>query len=207
MNRLAPVACSGEKVRQGIFAWERDPIMVAALLSPCRIKKNRLRWRRCTSARTVYAYVGGNPISFIDPLGLRECYYTQAGLNEALDQVHPEVYLLGVGRLAYAGLAKAIPAIAGTVESTTIRQAAFGVAARNSLKDLFRGPLAPIFAGIRQPSFQAQMEKYGFDAATVLSKSAATNATLNTGAAAAVAATAAAGAANKSNSSPCFCKD
>lgn len=155
----------------------------------------------------MYAYVGGNPISLIDPFGLRECYYTQAGLDEALDQVHPEVYLLGLGRLAYAGLAKAVPAIAGRMEATTIGQAGFAVAARNSLKDLFRGPLAPIFAGIRQPGFQAQMEKYGFDAATVLSKSAATNATLNAGAAAAVAATAAAGAANESNSSVCFCKE
>lgn len=128
-------------------------------------------------------------------------------LNEALDPVVPEAYLLGGGRLLYAGLAKAIPAIAATLETTTIGQAAFAVAARNSLEDLFRGPLAPVFAGIRQPSFQAQMQKYGSDAATVWSKSSATNATLNDGAAAAVAATAASGAGNKSNSSPCFCKD
>lgn len=44
--------------------------MAAQLATRCRIKQKR-RWvRRPTSGRTVYAYVGGNPVNAIDPLGL-----------------------------------------------------------------------------------------------------------------------------------------
>jgi hypothetical protein len=44
--------------------------MLAALASPCRIKRNHRRRRRIASGRAVYAYVGGNPISLVDPMGL-----------------------------------------------------------------------------------------------------------------------------------------
>lgn len=44
--------------------------MAVAQLSPCRIKRNHRRRRRIASGRTVYAYVGGNPVSWTDRLGL-----------------------------------------------------------------------------------------------------------------------------------------
>ena len=53
--------------------------MPAALPSPCRIKRNRRHLRRRTSGRTVYAYVDGNPINFIDPLGLAKFSINSGG--------------------------------------------------------------------------------------------------------------------------------
>jgi hypothetical protein len=44
--------------------------MLAALASPCRIKRNHRRRRRIASGRAVYAYALGNPISYADPFGL-----------------------------------------------------------------------------------------------------------------------------------------
>jgi hypothetical protein len=44
--------------------------MLAALASPCRIKRNHRRRRRIASGRAVYAYVGGNPLAMLDPFGL-----------------------------------------------------------------------------------------------------------------------------------------
>ena len=54
--------------------------MPAALPSPCRIKQKRRRVRWGASGRTVYAYVGGNPVNVIDPLGLVG-YICQKGPN------------------------------------------------------------------------------------------------------------------------------
>jgi hypothetical protein len=86
---------------------------------------------------------------------------------------------LGAGRLLYAGIAESIPGIAAAVESLPLGQAAFAVAARNSPKDLFR---LGLFAGARQPTFDAQMAKYGGDAAKIIDAAARTNPAINSGA-------------------------
>lgn len=44
--------------------------MPATLASHCRIKQKRRHLRRRTSGRTVFGYVGGNPLSYKDPKGL-----------------------------------------------------------------------------------------------------------------------------------------
>ncbi len=54
--------------------------MAAHLATRCRIKGNRRSLRRRTSGRTVYAYVGGNPVNAIDPAGLI-AYLCQKGKN------------------------------------------------------------------------------------------------------------------------------
>jgi hypothetical protein len=86
---------------------------------------------------------------------------------------------MGVGRLAYAGLAKLIPAIGASVEESAMGQAAYAVAARNSLKDLFRGPLAPAFSGVRQPTFAAALAKYNSDPYAIIDAASRTNAAVN----------------------------
>lgn len=136
-----------------------------------------------------YAYVGGNPVNLIDPLGLAECAYAESLYPEALEPVYPELYTLGVGRLLYAGLARTIPALVSQ-SGLPLEQAALANASRNSLKDLFRGPLAPLFSGVRQPSVQQVGAKYGYDAGKMISAAGRTNTALNVGGAASLAAAA-----------------
>src|SRR5690606_18165859 len=96
-----------------------------------------------------------------------------------IEPVCPECYVLGFGRLVYAGIAKLIPAIAASTEQSAMAQAAYAVAARNSLKDLARGPVAPVLSGVRQPTFAQSLAKYNYDPYAVIDAASRTNAVVN----------------------------
>jgi hypothetical protein len=99
-----------------------------------------------------------------------------------LQPVYPELWASGV-RAVYALLTKAIPSLAMGMESTAAGQAAYANAARNSLKDLGRGPLAPVLEGWRQPGFSEIMVKKGQDAYAVIESAGKSNTAWNGGAA------------------------
>ena len=65
--------------------------MAAALATRCRIKQKR-RWvRRPTSGRTVYAYVLGNPVNYIDPEGLQaySLFLNSRSTNDSVSHIRP----------------------------------------------------------------------------------------------------------------------
>lgn len=75
--------------------------MAAAPATRCHIRRNRLRWRRRASGRTVYAYVTGDPNFYIDPLGLRNWPKTIVSIGNAINA--GRLYSGGALRIA-AGL-------------------------------------------------------------------------------------------------------
>ena len=44
--------------------------ILTALANPCRLNRNRYRRRRVASGQTIYVYVKGNPLRYVDPTGL-----------------------------------------------------------------------------------------------------------------------------------------
>jgi len=115
--------------------------------------------------------------SYVDPLGLLPCPPLQQ--EPSLESVCPECITLGAARLGYAGLARLIPYISGSVTATTMERGALAVSMRNNLKDVFRFPLTPLFSGVRQPGFSQSMAKYGGDVMAVIDASARTNSAIN----------------------------
>jgi RHS repeat-associated protein len=163
-----------------------------------------------------YTYVGGNPVNVVDALGLASYSYDFVGpLNtddircplagsDAIESIFPEGYLLGGGRLAYAGIAKTIPYVASGVESSAVGEATLAVGMRNSLKDPFR---LFTFSSTRKPSFGDLYAKYGGDISQILAGSGSTNAAYNALGAAGggIAAANGAGAGTSAAQSGCDC--
>ena len=124
-----------------------------------------------------YAYAMNSPVMMIDPLGLRGC--PPPPPESGLESVCPECLVLGVGRLAYAGIAKLIPSASWATTGSAMEQGMVAVSMRNSLKDIFRFPLGFAFAGARQPSFNHSMARYGGDLRALIEASARTNPAVN----------------------------
>lgn len=136
-----------------------------------------------------YAYADSDPISNIDLTGL-SCFSLNPFVNYIspndgpIDSTYPELALLGTGRLLYAEAAATLPAIAETIEGSSIEQATWAISARNSLKTIFR---LGLFQGIRQPSVESILARYSGNAADAIAAAGRTNAAFNTAGAAASA--------------------
>lgn len=172
-----------------------------------------------------YAYVGGNPVIYIDPYGLwwvpgrdplpqsvadfgtgvadaaslglgplvRDALGVDGGINRCSSEYSAGEWAslaLGVGRMAYAGIAKfgAAAAVDG----------AAAMAFRNGLKRVMRGPLAG--SGYRIKTYGDLMQKYGSDEA-IKAAAGRTNRAVN-----AVGANFSVGGAAGAASSDCGCQ-
>lgn len=106
--------------------------------------------------------------------------------DKPIEPVYPELMLAGADRLLYAGLAKLIPGIAISLPDSAMGQAAYAVAARNSLKDMARFPLNWLFPPAQ--TFSDIAAKYGGDSDAMISAASRTNTGYNTAGAAAAGA-------------------
>lgn len=148
--------------------------------------------------------MGGNPLSNVDPLGSKTCPLKPGQIprtDEALENSYPDLAVLGIGRLLYAGAAAAIPSVAAATTETGLGEAAAAVGARNALKTTFRLGFFPNF---RMHSVNQVLARYGGDAAEAAAAAGRTNAALNS-AAAAAAATATVGSDQIASNSNCEC--
>jgi len=106
--------------------------------------------------------------------------------EKPVEPVHPELYFFA-GRTAYALLAQLISVLSSAMPGSAYDQAGYANAARNSLKDLGRGPAAPFLQGVRQPTLDQSLAKYNGDPYAVIDAAGRTNKSINGGAAGAAA--------------------
>jgi hypothetical protein len=72
---------AGKKAHLGKKETGRGAAFTLAAATAERVKGNCFQYDECASGRRIYSYVGGNPVRWIDPLGL---YKVAPGVSEGL---------------------------------------------------------------------------------------------------------------------------